>query len=80
MRLKKFFAPSKNNGESDTQPNDLDFKSEPKITGPITRAMKKLLQQKEATELAINVLCDLSKKTLLQLRVGTRIFRQPITF
>ncbi len=63
MRLKKFLAPTKDNdGESDTQPNDLDFKSEPKITGPITRAMKKLLQQKEATEMAINVLCDLSKK------------------
>ncbi|MFN9941128.1 MAG: hypothetical protein ACK56I_16785, partial [bacterium] len=28
----------------------------------VTRAMKKLLQQREATELAINVLCDLSKK------------------
>ncbi|MFN9938222.1 MAG: hypothetical protein ACK56I_02000, partial [bacterium] len=31
-------------------------------TGPVTRDMKKLLQQKEATEMAINVLCDLSKK------------------
>jgi hypothetical protein len=64
MRLKKFFAPNSqdSNSESDTKQNDLDFKSEPKITGPITRAMKKLLQQKEATELAISVLCDLSKK------------------
>ncbi len=63
MRLKKFFSPNKtNDSESDTKQNDLDFKSEPKITGPITRAMKKLLQQKEATEMAINVLCDLSKK------------------
>jgi hypothetical protein len=64
MRLKKFFAPNAqdSNSETDTNQNHLDFKSEPKITGPITRAMKKLLQQIEATELAINVLCDLSKK------------------
>jgi hypothetical protein len=67
MRLKKFFAPNTKQSESetDTQQSDLDFKSEPKITGPVTRAMKKLLQQKEATEMAISVLCDLSKKTLL---------------
>ncbi len=42
--------------------SDLDFKSEPKITGPVTRAMKRLIQQKEATEMAISVLCYLSKK------------------
>jgi hypothetical protein len=40
----------------------LDFKREPKITGPITRAMKKLMEQKHAAQLAINVLCDLTKK------------------
>ncbi len=64
MRLKKFFAPNaqNSNSETDTRQSDLDFKSEPKITGPVTRAMKKLLQQKEATEMAISVLCDLSKK------------------
>jgi len=63
MRLKKFFAPDQNSkNETDNHQSNLDFKSEPKITGPITRAMKKLLQQKEATEMAINVLCDLSKK------------------
>jgi hypothetical protein len=34
MRLKKFFAPSQiSNGNTDTQYSDLDFKSEPKITG-----------------------------------------------
>ena len=67
MRLKKSFAPNSqaSNSENDTNQNDLDFKSEPNITGPITRAMKKLLQQQEATELAISVLCNLSKKTLL---------------
>jgi hypothetical protein len=64
MHLKKFFAPNTKQSESetDTQQSDLDFKIEPKITGPVTRAMKKLLQQKEATEMAISVLCDLSKK------------------
>jgi hypothetical protein len=64
MRLKKFFAPNtqNSNSETDTRQSDLDFKSEPKITGPVTRAMKKLMQQKEATEMAISVLCDLSKK------------------
>jgi hypothetical protein len=63
IRLKKFFAPTKtNDSESDIKQTDLDFKSEPKISWPITRAMKKLMQQKETTQLAINVLCDLSKK------------------
>jgi transposase InsO family protein len=61
MRLKKFFAPSDQNTDTENRQSDLDFKSEPKITGPITRAMKKLLQQKEATDMAISVLCDLSK-------------------
>jgi hypothetical protein len=67
MRLKKFFAPSTENpaSETDAQPSDFDFNSAPKISGPVTWAMKKLIQQKEATELTINVLCDLSKKTLL---------------
>ncbi len=63
MRLKKFFAPAADSSsDKDANHSDLNFKSEPKITGPVTRAMKKLLQQKEATEMAINVLCDLSKK------------------
>jgi hypothetical protein len=63
MRLKKFFAPLSENAASNTDTkNELNFKSEPEITGPVTDAMKKLLQQKEATEMAINVLCDLSKK------------------
>jgi hypothetical protein len=63
MRLKIFFAPTPDsNGDKDAQNSDLNFKSEPKITGPITRAMKKLMQQKEVTEMAINVLCDLTKQ------------------
>jgi hypothetical protein len=63
MQLKKFFAPDaqNSNSETDTRQSKLDFKSEPKITGPVTRAMKRLMQQKEATEMAINVVCNLSK-------------------
>ena len=63
MRLKKLFAPTteNSNGDTNAQQSDLDFRSAPKITGPVTHAMKKLMQQKEATEMAINVLCDLSK-------------------
>jgi hypothetical protein len=61
MRIKKFFLPSP---EIETVPenNDLNFKSEPKITGPITRAMKKLMEQQKVTELAFSVLCDLTKE------------------
>jgi hypothetical protein len=42
MHIKKLFKPG---AESETvsDQNDLNFKSELKITGPITRAMKKLL-------------------------------------
>jgi len=45
-----------------TSESELNFKDAPRITGPVTRAMKKLLLQKEAMEMAINVPCDLSKK------------------
>jgi hypothetical protein len=74
MRLKKFFAPADNtpNGANDTN-SDLNFKEAPKITGPVTRAMKKLMLQKEATEMAINVLCDLSKN-IVQCVNGSRNF------
>ncbi len=64
MRIKKFF---KQNDNSDTQnktdsgSNDLNFNSKSEFTGPVTRAMKKLLEQQNATNLAISVLCDLSK-------------------
>jgi hypothetical protein len=63
MRLKKFFAPTPDPINNNDAPSmDLNFKSEPQISGPITRAMKKLMQQKEATEMAINALCDLTKQ------------------
>jgi len=48
MRIKKFF-PLSPHSETVSENNDLNFKSEPKVTGPITRAMKKLLEQQKAT-------------------------------
>jgi hypothetical protein len=60
MRIKKFFKPASESKTISDQ-NDLNFKSEPKITGQITRAMKKLLEQQNATEMAFSVLCDLTK-------------------
>jgi hypothetical protein len=66
MRLKKFFSEksdSQNDSESEQYiPQNLDFNAEPKISGPMTRAMKKLIDHKNAAQLAINVLCNLSKK------------------
>jgi hypothetical protein len=62
MRLKTFFSPTQNDSETVSENIDLDFKSEPKITGPITRAMKKLIEQQKAAKLAISVLCDLTKE------------------
>jgi hypothetical protein len=64
MQLKKFFA-DKSETSSDntlTTPNELDFNSEQNISRPMTRALKKLIDHKNAAQLAINVLCDLSKK------------------
>jgi hypothetical protein len=40
----------------------LNFNEKQEITGPVTRAMKKLLEQQNATKLAISVLCDLTKQ------------------
>ncbi len=61
MHIKRFYKPA---SESETVSDQykLNFKSEPKITGPITRAMKKLLEQQKAKVLAISVLCDLTKE------------------
>jgi hypothetical protein len=65
MHLKKFFsAPSDTQSDNKINQENLDFNAEPRITGPVTCAMKKLMDHKNAAELAINVLCDLSKKTL----------------
>jgi len=63
IRLKKFFSSHSNtHSETDANNSDLDFKSEPKISCPITHAIKKLKQQKDAAQLAINFLCDLTKQ------------------
>jgi hypothetical protein len=81
MCLKKFFsAPSDTQNDNDINQENLDFNAEPKITGPVTRAMKKLMDLKNAAQLAINVLCDLSKKTLRHVQMGTRMLRQSFTF
>jgi hypothetical protein len=66
MRLKKFFSDKSDtqidNNNQNVIPETMDFNAEPKISGQMTRAMKKLLDHKNAAQLAINVLCDLSKK------------------
>jgi hypothetical protein len=59
--IKKNFQPLPKS-ETVSENNDLNIKSEPKITGPIMRAMKKLMEQQKATELAISFLCDLTKE------------------
>jgi hypothetical protein len=66
MRIKKFFS-DKNDfkKESDSEqvnPENLDFNTETKLSGPMTRAMKRSIHHKNAAQLTINVLCDLSKK------------------
>jgi hypothetical protein len=66
MPLKKFFSDiNDSKKESDSEqviPENLDFNTETKLSGPMTRAMKKLIDHKNAAQLAIIVLCDLSKK------------------
>ncbi len=61
MCIKQFLKPASER-ETVSEQNELNFNSEQKITGPITRAMKKLLEQKKATEMVISVLCDLTKE------------------
>jgi hypothetical protein len=66
MRIKKFFKQPETNSDNEnktvSRSDNLDFNSRSEFTGPVTRAMKKLLEQQSATNLAISVLCDLSKK------------------
>ncbi len=50
MRLKKFFAPASDaTSENDTPSETLNFNPVPKIIGPITCAMKKLMDHKSNT-------------------------------
>ncbi len=69
MRIKKFFKQPKTNSDNENKTvsgsENLDFNSHSEFTGPVTRAMKKLFEQQNATNLELSVLCDLSKKTLL---------------
>jgi hypothetical protein len=64
MRIKKFFKSENSNNENKTVSgsDELNFNAKSEFTGPVTRGMKKLLEQQNATNLAISVLCDLSKK------------------
>ncbi|MFN9940179.1 MAG: hypothetical protein ACK56I_11975, partial [bacterium] len=67
MRIKQFFNQKDTNSENEQNKtvsgsSELDFNSEQNPSGPVTRAMKKLMEQQKATNLAISVLCDLSKK------------------
>jgi hypothetical protein len=64
MRLKNFFADKSGENSDNDKPAEvnLDFNSEKNISRPMTRALKKLIDHKYAMQLAINVLCDLSKK------------------
>jgi len=66
MRIKKFFKQPENNSDNENKTvsgsDNLDFNSKSEFTGPVTRAIKKLLEQQNAANLAISVLCDLSKK------------------
>jgi len=62
LHLKKFFSENSDSQNDSEQkiPENLDV--EPNISGPMTRAMKKLIDHKNAAQFAINVLCNLSKK------------------
>ncbi len=62
MRIKKFFKSDNSDIQNKTVPGsgELNFNSKSEFTGPVTRAIKKLLEQQNATNLAISVLCDLS--------------------
>jgi hypothetical protein len=62
MCLKHFFAPEPNKSEIVSNNTNLNFNSEQKLTGPVTCAMKELMDHKNAAQLAINVLCNLTKK------------------
>ncbi len=62
IQIKKFFKPADksetDNSETVSGQNDPNFHKEPKFTSPVTRAMKKLLEQQNVTNLVISVLCE----------------------
>ncbi len=66
MQIKKNFKQPETNKDNENRTvsgsDNLDFNSHSEFTGPVTRVLKKLLEQQNAMNLAISVLCDLSKK------------------
>jgi hypothetical protein len=66
MIIKIFFKQTDTNSDNENKTvsgsDNLDFNAHSEFTGPVTRDMKKLLEQQNATNLAISVLCDLSQK------------------
>jgi hypothetical protein len=68
--MRKFFKQPVNNSDNENKTvsgsDNLDFNAKSEFTDPVTRAMKKLLEQQNATNLAISVLCDLSKNIALR--------------
>ncbi|MFN9938716.1 MAG: hypothetical protein ACK56I_04510, partial [bacterium] len=61
MHIKKFFQQKDTKSENEQNKpvsgsSELDFKAQQHISGPVTRAMKKLREQQKANNLAISVL------------------------
>ncbi len=62
MRLKRFFVSEAKTSLVDKNRDTLYSNSDHKPTGPSTRAMKKIMDYENAFQLAINILCDLTKE------------------
>jgi len=66
MRIKKFFKQQDDTTDIENKTvsgsDNFNFNAHSEFTGPVTRAMKKLLKQQKAKNLAISILCDISKK------------------
>ncbi len=76
---KKIPPPTDN---ADKVPNsettDFDFNSKPKHSGPITQAIKKLLDHKNATQLAMNGSVRFIQTTVGHVWMGTTMHRKSI--
>jgi hypothetical protein len=66
MRIKKFFKQPEDTTDIENKTvsgsDNFNFNAHSEFTGPVTHAMTKLLEQQKATNLAISILCDLSKR------------------
>jgi hypothetical protein len=64
MRIKKFFKQQDDTTDIENKTvsgsDNFNFNAHSEFMGPVTRAMKKLLEQQKATNLAISIICDLS--------------------